>query len=229
MKIAITYTGSDKKQDNYVRWLQAADTEIEVVTLRPGDRYNEAGFDGLVLSGGIDVGPSLYGMAAGYPNAPGLFNTDRDAYEIGLYHQFMTAGKPVLGICRGLQLINCINGGTLKQDLGEEGNLVHRAVPADRSHEIMVMPGTFLQELLVDERVQVNSAHHQSVNAIGSGLAVNCISDDGIIEGLEWKDREGKPFFLCVQWHPERMFSFDLDNTPASLGIRERFIEACNK
>jgi len=227
MKIALTYTGSDKKHDNYVRWLTAGDKQVEITRFEAGSGQILDGFDGLVLSGGIDVQPSLYHMDKDYPNAPGQFNIERDIFETALYEQAIDLRLPILGICRGMQLINCLNGGTLRQDLGEEGNLTHRAVPDDRSHEAIVMPGSYLQEILADERVMVNSAHHQSVDRIAETLTVNCISHDGIIEGLEWKDKADKPFFLCVQWHPERMFSFGLDKTPASEGIRDEFIAAC--
>jgi len=75
----------------------------------------------------------------------------------------------------------------------------------------------------------VNSAHHQAVNVPGNGLKVNCIADDGTIEGLEWADTANKPFLLCIQWHPERMFQFGLDNSPSSKNIRNKFIEEINK
>jgi len=76
---------------------------------------------------------------------------------------------------------------------------------------------------------KINSAHHQCIEELGDGLMINCIAEDGTIEGTEWKEKSGKPFLLCVQWHPERMYKFHLQDTPLSKNIRTRFIEEIKK
>ncbi len=114
----------------------------------------------------------------------------------------------VLGVCRGLQLINVHLKGTLIQDLGVEGDQTHMAGGgADKQHKVVVEEGTLLREVVGGKGGVANSAHHQAVGRLGTGLRVNCRAEDGTIEGLEWADPAGKPFMLAVQWHPERMFA----------------------
>jgi putative glutamine amidotransferase len=134
---------------------------------------------------------------------------------------------PVLGICRGMQLINCMMNGTIQQDLGEELNKMHQAdATIDKRHAIKVERNTLLYELVQNDQSEVNSAHHQAIEKLGKGLRVNCTAPDGTIEGFEWADTSGKPFLLCVQWHPERMFKFHLEDSPLSKGIRDLFIQS---
>lgn len=249
MKIGITYTGphgtgSDEKQQNYINWINAGDTNgFEVVTLFPEDGIPELeGFAGIIFSGGIDIQPSLYGLSETYPNAPAEFNHLRDEFETLLFEKTQDYQLPVLGICRGMQLVNVLSGGTLKQDLGSEGNEKHRAIPSDKKHQATVESGTILSAIIdgglsgdrlvngVDRsngnlRITINSAHHQVVDKVAGDLRISCYSADGEPEALERRRPEGRPFLLCVQWHPERMFRFGLENEPASAGIRDRFLE----
>ena len=232
MKIALLYPGSDEKYENYARWLKG-DDDLEVVRLSTAESnlFEIAGCDGLVLSGGIDVHPNNYGnFRTDYPNAPGTFDVKRDGFEAGAFVMAQEKHLPVLGICRGLQLINCMMDGTLQQDLGEELNRTHEAkTPDDKLHKIKVEKGTMLYELVQTEQSEVNSAHHQAIEKLGKGLRVNSIADDGIIEGFEWADPSGKPFLLCVQWHPERMDKFGLGDSALSKGIRDLFIASMKK
>lgn len=231
MKIGLTYTGSDEKHENYVRWLQS-DAAIDVIRLSPGDSENLEGIDGLLLSGGTDIHPSFYGsQETNYPHAPSAFEQKRDEYEIALFNTAWQKKMPVLGVCRGFQLINCILGGELQQDLGGDKNGVHKAridnhVQKDKAHGLDITTGTLLEKICGAGRFVVNSAHHQAVIKTGKGLRSNCIADDGTLEGVEWSDPVDKPFLLAIQWHPERMYKFHLEHSPVSKAIRDTFIEA---
>ena len=119
-------------------------------------------------------------------------------------------------------------GGNLTQDLGEL-NAIHKFESHDKAHGIIIEPGTLLSNITGVNRSVANSAHHQVINILGNGLTVNSRSDEGIIEGIEWKEKTGQPFFLGIQWHPERMFKFHLQDAPLSKKIRDRFIEEIKK
>lgn len=224
IKIGLTYTGTDEKHNNYVRWLKGND-DIEIVIL--STEHNNAdkvkSVDGLVLSGGLDIHPKKYNKSTNYPNAPEAFNEARDVFETNVFNISQQQKIPVLGVCRGMQLINCILGGDLTQDVGE-ANTLHRNDGADKKHEVNVLPDTLLSSITHAEHIHINSAHHQCVNKLGKGLMINAKSEDGIIEGYEWKEREGKPFMLCVQWHPERMYKMKLEESSLSKNIRNHFI-----
>ena len=234
MKIGLTYTGSEEKHQNYIRWL-TGDDDIEVTTLSAGGNIDMSNYDGLVLSGGTDIHPTWYhSKKFNYPNAPLAFDEQRDEFETAVFKSAQKNNIPVLGVCRGFQLINCLVGGTLKQDLGNALNQIHKAsvennIQKDKAHGVSIEPGTLLSDICGFERLVVNSAHHQAVKKPGKGLKVNCRADDGTIEGIEWANATGKPFLLAVQWHPERMFKFDLANSPVSKAIRDRFIAAIQK
>jgi len=160
--------------------------------------------EGLLLEGGSDVCPRSYGEEALRPEWEG--DEPRDRYEIDLIHAFHDAGKPVLGICRGAQILNVAFGGTLYQDIGTqvEGSFEHRnwdVYDANR-HQIELAPGSHLAEVYgVDGPVTVNSAHHQAVKDPAPGFVVEAVSvTDGIVEALR---RPDATFLAGVQWHPE--------------------------
>ncbi|MCW3090907.1 MAG: hypothetical protein JWP81_1976 [Ferruginibacter sp.] len=226
IKIGITFTGTDEKHSNYLRWLKGNEP-IDIVTLSPlaTNLDSIANLDGIVLSGGIDMHPKYYHCnITRYPNAPDRFNEKRDAFEVAIFRLSQENHLPVLGVCRGMQLANCVLGGTLTQDIGPEGNVIHRYEHNDKAHGVNILPGTLMKAITGIERSVVNSAHHQCIEILADGLTTNCISDDGIIEGVEWADPQNKPFFLGVQWHPERMFKLNLGDSPVTKNIRDRFI-----
>jgi gamma-glutamyl-gamma-aminobutyrate hydrolase PuuD len=159
--------------------------------------------DGLVLQGGADIHPSCYGCE---PVGP-IHATDlvRDLFELDLLRAFMAAGKPVLGICRGMQLINVALGGTLHQDLvdcGVAGDPHHHpTAEEDYRHGLELEAGGWLSDLYDGRRRgQVNSIHHQGIERVGDGLAVEARAPDGVIEAVRGT---GHPFLVGVQWHPE--------------------------
>jgi putative glutamine amidotransferase len=160
--------------------------------------------DGFVLQGGADVSPQSYGEQALHPDWAG--DRVRDLYEIDFFWEFVIQQKPVLGICRGAQLINVAMGGSLYQDIGTQvgGSARHVDVDAydEHHHEIAFVPGTGLAQLYADvAHPRVTSIHHQSVKALGSGLVVEARSpDDDVIEAIRWT---GGSYVLGLQWHPE--------------------------
>jgi putative glutamine amidotransferase len=165
--------------------------------------------DGLLLSGGEDVDPALYGeerLAACGPS-----DLERDTMELALTRMALERDLPTLGICRGIQTLNVARGGTLYQDLGTQAPETHPHAMGHigRSaitHEVVVERDSRLGEILGVERLGVNSLHHQAVREPGAGARVVALADDGVIEGMELPDYR---FVLAVQYHPEELFETD--------------------
>lgn len=162
--------------------------------------------DGLLLSGGTDVDPKIFGETP--HTALGRVDPPRDPFEITLTQEALRRDMPILGICRGLQVLNVALGGTLVQDIPSDVNnaRVHET-GEDRlviGHDVVIEPNSRLAGLLSTTRVGVNSFHHQAAKQLGQGLLVTATSpDDGIIEGIERPDRA---FVVAVQWHPENFW-----------------------
>lgn len=173
--------------------------------------------DGLLLTGGGDVDPALYSAS---DDMAELVDRQRDDFEIALYRGAIQRGMPVLGICRGIQLINVIHGGTL-QNLRQDPELSTRhgiGLASMTAHPITVTRGSQLAEILGRERLEVNSFHGQAVDQLGQGLTVVARAEDGVVEAIE---RPGQPFVLCTQWHPEV--------PPQQTAIFETFLEAARR
>lgn len=162
-----------------------------------------ASLDGLVLSGGGDVCPYLYGEQASRGIA--RMDSDRDRWELALFAAASERGLPILGICRGCQLVNVALGGTLWQDLPSQvpDSAGHSFdVPMDEpAHFVDLVPGTKLSRMFDSDRILTNSFHHQAVKDLAPGLVVSARSSDGIIEALEATDPDR--FLVAVQFHPE--------------------------
>lgn len=167
--------------------------------------------DGLILAGGADVSPSLYGedarvtIQATYPK--------RDVAEVAVAEKFIEAGKPILGICRGLQLLNVMFGGTLYQDLSEDDELFVKHIQETPSnhpiHTVHVNEDSHLSSFLSDE-IFVNSFHHQVIRDLGDGLNIAATSSDGVIEAIELINENQS--VVAVQWHPENLYYKDEDH-----------------
>lgn len=178
-------------------------------------------WDGFLLTGGQDVSPALYGQQA-LPVC-GECCRLRDDMEAGLLSLALALDKPVLGICRGIQLINAALGGTLYQDLPTQApsHVEHcQTPPYDRPvHRVEILEGTPLYALLNKGTLCVNSYHHQAVRALAPGLRPMARSEDGLVEAVY---APGKRYVWAVQWHPEFSFRRDLD----SKKLFQSFVEA---
>ncbi len=179
---------------------------------------------GLLLPGGGDIAPSRYGQAPAGSEEP---DPVRDAAELEVTAQFLSWGRPILGICRGIQLLNVAMGGDLIQDLPTAESHRHDPAAGDRVHAVRAEPDSFLSKLY-GAAFAVNSAHHQAVGRLAPGLRLAAVSEpDGVIEAVECPQRR----LYGVQWHPERM-SFALrreDNTVDGRAIFELFLKQCGR
>lgn len=188
-------------QVNYAEQVAAAGGIPVLLPPLPGVAAAVDRIDGLLLTGGGDVDPGRYG-ADPHP-ATSRVSAPRDAAELELLDAAVAAGKPVLGICRGMQLVNVARGGTLCQHLPAEAG--HAPVPGTfGSHPVKVAAGTRLAGILGanGSGIDVPTAHHQSIDRLGDGLVATAWADDGVIEAVE-RDDDGDPLLLAVQWHPE--------------------------
>jgi putative glutamine amidotransferase len=166
--------------------------------------------DGLIFSGGEDIDPALYGQ---HPDERlWTVQPDRDRFELVLLTAALRRQMPVLAICRGLQLLNVLFGGSLYKDNADrptnETKITHQfnRVPRWYPMHRVQLRSRALQQLYGTEEIQTNSYHHQSVNNVGQGLVVSAVAEDGMVEGLEHPDY---PNLLAVQWHPEMMAVHD--------------------
>ncbi len=159
--------------------------------------------DGLVFTGGADVDPASYGAA----NTDSSFESIRDSYEFALLDAALEADLPVLGICRGLQLLNVHVGGSLHQDVPEHAR--YDVDPAARTHTISIESASRLN-LMFGSSIEVNSLHHQTVDALGDGLSVVARAADGTVEAVEMPGRD----VVAVQWHPEMLDPAHADIDP---------------
>lgn len=177
-------------------------------------------FDGLLLTGGGDVEPARYGQE---DRGSLLIDPERDRAELALVKAYWDAGKPILGICRGMQILNVALGGTLVQDLGEHLNPFHRRIDADKVHPVASQAGSILHSLY-GSLFSVNSAHHQAADRPGDGAVIAARSEAGVAEALEVPGKA----VLGVQFHPERMTGSHLrPDTVDGAAIFQWFIEQC--
>lgn len=180
--------------------------------------------DGLLLSGGADIHPFLYGEDA-HPDL-GYVHLERDRFEIDSLLCAYKRKIPILGICRGIQLINVAFGGTLYQDLshGDRSKKIKHSQEAKiyvPVHSVEIESDTLLHKIFGKRKLETNSFHHQAVRKVASGFIVSAVAKDGTIEGIEKPDY---PFLVGVQWHPERMVGHHQD----AVNLFEAFIkESC--
>jgi putative glutamine amidotransferase len=219
--------GLHAMREDYVRSVeQAGAVPVVLAPVRPDDTGLVLDrLDGVVLSGGVDVDPALYRRE---PHAKlGRVNRRRDDFELALVSEALRRDVPILGICRGQQVLNVARGGTLVQDIPSQwtGAMDHdaRGRRSRRTHDVDVLPGSRLHAILRRDSVPVNSFHHQAVEQVGDGLVVSArCPGDGMVEGLEIPAAR---FVVAVQWHPESFWQQDDSFQP----LFDAHAEACRQ
>ena len=191
----ILISGSDESRFPYENAVLQSGGTSESYYLPPLDDS----FDALILCGGNDIAPHRYGQE----NTHSVdLDEARDEREIALLQMYLKAQKPILGICRGMQLINVVLGGSLKQDIGDPLHFFHSQwdKPDYKVHPVCTAEESLLRKLY-GEVFTVNSLHHQALDRLGEGLRATAFSEGGIVEAVE----HGSLPILGVQWHPERL------------------------
>ncbi|WP_077301478.1 gamma-glutamyl-gamma-aminobutyrate hydrolase family protein [Virgibacillus pantothenticus] len=182
--------------------------------------------DGLYLTGGNSIDPTLFHEEP-HPKL-GEINPIRDQYEVAIIEEMQTQQKPILGVCRGCQILNVALGGDMYQDIYAQidGELLQHKqhAPANHaSHFVHVKEETLLREIVETERIKVNSRHHQANRNPGKDIQISGIASDGVVEAIESKQA---PFILGVQWHPEDLATA---GDTVSKRIYNAFVQACSE
>ncbi len=216
------------KWQNYANWFREV-PGIEVIKLsyKEGNLKDIEKCDGIVLTGGEDVHPKFYHKPE-YLSLlkPEEIKVERDEFELKTIKKSLQLKKPIFGICRGLQIANVYFGGTLIPDIPSAGKPSHSKLKGyDKRHLVNVFDDSILKRFIGKGRGEINSAHHQAADVVAKDLKVTAVSDDGIIEGMEWDNSEKKSFLLLVQWHPERMTDSE---SPFSKNIRDELLHQIN-
>lgn len=222
----LTEPGRRDRSFVYLTYTEAVRRAGAIPVLLPPQPENAAEVvrrvDGVLLAGGFDCDPSIYGQER-HPTVEPM-DPRRQENDLALAEAARAQGVPVLGICLGLQMMNIAAGGTLIQDIDSEyeTEIRHASEPEHRGrHDVTVEPATHLASVLPAAEYNVNSSHHQAVGQIGQGLRVTAHAPDGVIEGLEDPQH---PFYLGVQWHPE-----DLKGEESAVALFAAFIEAARR
>jgi putative glutamine amidotransferase len=186
----------------YVDLLASAGCAPVLLPLQPGIEHIIGRLDGLLLPGGGDVDPALYGATA-HPKTGGVSQAT-DAAELALLEGALSTGLPFFGICRGLQVLNVLRGGTLHQYLPEiTGSSGHQPEPgAFGTQSLNLQPGSHIAGIFGGDTAEVSCYHHQSIDQLGTGLVTTAWAKDGIIEAVEAVDH---PFAVGVQWHADQI------------------------
>ena len=178
--------------------------------------------DGFCFTGGVDVNPERYGEKP--KSTCGKIQYYRDELEFKVLEKIIGTPKPIIAICRGIQLVNVALGGTLYQDIPSEisTGILHRQTE-DKfapSHDVNILPNTPLSALMNTERICGNSFHHQAIKALGRGLEIMALADDGIVEAVYSTEKQ---YIRAYQWHPERLYEYDGYNHR----VFDDFMKAC--
>jgi putative glutamine amidotransferase len=234
MRIAVSVSEREKSRGNLSPYFQALlaagaeESEIEMVSAADGPRVRAEHYDGILFTGGEDVDPSFYGEAKHHDNVHD--HRPRDVFEFALLEGALAQRAPILGICRGVQMINVGFGGSLYQDLKEDAapQFEHRQTDAGKTrqeatHSVLVTDAESSLGSIVPRSCRVNSLHHQAVKRVGRGLKVTARSEDGLVEAVE--SAEEYPFLMAVQWHPEEM----VKDSTEQREIFVRFITKCRE
>ncbi|HSS44412.1 MAG TPA: gamma-glutamyl-gamma-aminobutyrate hydrolase family protein [Thermoanaerobaculia bacterium] len=209
-----------RKGRSYVDWIVRCGGRVRIVA--PGTRGPLLGCSGLLLTGGEDVAPELYGEANRHC---GRLNPKRDAFELKLLRSALRRDLPIFAVCRGAQLLAVALRGSLYQDLRRDPppgpRVAHRGPGrTDTVHSVAVEPRSLLARLVGKRSLRVNSHHHQGIRRLPRVLRAAARSDDGLVEAIEHRWRA---FVVGVQWHPER------SNEPSSEALMKAFLAACRR
>ena len=214
------------KWKNYRDWFASENVEVIKLSPKQNNLSDLEKCDGIVLSGGEDVHPKYYNKASYWKKRKELkleVNEVRDKFELKVIDKAVKSKKPILGICRGLQIANVYFKGTLLPDITGKTKIRHSKNEGyDQTHEVKVKEDSCLSAIINAEGGIANSAHHQSADKIGKGLKITATDAEGIVEAIEYKNPKGKPFLLLVQWHPERMKE---QESVLAKNLKEKFLE----
>lgn len=229
--VVTTLRIENKKTDYHLFWDSYIEALVEAggipVLLPPEERLLGQFFpdiDGLLLAGGTDIEPAYFGESV-RPNSTHI-NPRRDAFETRLARRCLRLNLPILGICRGMQVLNVVSGGTLWSDLrsqyAESIDHNRRDLPNTAIHPIRILKESRLNRILGAEILEVNSTHHQAIKKLGKGLVAIAFAPDNVIEGIESTSYR---FLIGVQWHPERLFK----EHRVHLRLFQSLVKACEK
>ena len=218
-----------KGSENYVNWVHRGDSAVEIVDMQ-GMQVDSAlellaTCDAIVFTGGEDVVPSYYGKIE--DSAQCKTNPERDSLEFELIKEAMKLKMPVFGVCRGQQILNVALGGTLIVDIPSDhpGKVIHKCEDYLHCfHSVNILKGSQLQQISKADTGMVTTNHHQAIEKPAPGMRITAYSADNIPEAIEWAEPEGKPFFIAVQWHPERMDTL----SPLSMPLVNAFLRAAS-
>lgn len=226
--IAIPQMGNDLfrkyMKSKYAESLERAGADVKWIELEDIGRAVEETLacDGLLLPGGADINPEMYGEEKS--EKCGKPNETRDEAEPIIFRNFLDTNKPILAICRGIQLINVCKGGTLFQDIKDVQKCKHMDFLSRKGsiHPVSIDKNSVLYGILQTEKINVNSMHHQAINRVGEKFQVAAESEDGFPEAIELQNH---PFCIGVQWHPEHMSKKSAEQRK----IFASFVSACQK
>jgi putative glutamine amidotransferase len=214
--------------DNYKNYILRSDSTVEIIDMRGLDAQKSIELlqncDGIIFTGGEDVEPSYYGKAG--DSARCTINHERDIQEFALIQEALALKMPIFGICRGQQILNVALGGTLIVDIPQDykTEIIHREEDYLKCyHPVSLKPNTVLFSICKTSNGLVSSNHHQAIEKLAPGMMATAFANDGIIEAIEWENPTEKPFFIAVQWHPERMD----EKSEMSMPIMRKYLTAC--
>lgn len=231
VRIAISKSVSNKNYGAYGKWLKVADSTVECVDMYHINRDLALELlkncSALLLTGGPDVFPGTYGKIDDTSRC-GKFDLKRDTLEFALIKEAVKRKMPIIGICRGEQILNVAMGGSLIIDIPTDyGTLVkHRCKNSNNCfHKVQIVHNSLLNKICKVNSGVVNSNHHQAVDRLAYCFKVMARANDSLIESFGWKNPENKSFLLAVQWHPERLNAANSLSFP----IAKQFIREAKK
>lgn len=226
--LTIAITKERSSEHRYTDWLAATGIPFKTVvlsSLSPQQITDTLKFcHAILFTGGADIHPEIYGKGTDSIRC-GTIDKDRDAYERHAYADARALQLPILGICRGLQLINVLEGGTLFIDLPtDKGSIdVHRVGDEDwATHSVWIKGRSFINPTEADKTFEVASNHHQGIELLATSLKAIAYSNDSLIEAIEHQNSATAPFLLAVQWHPEWVDYSDI----LAISIAQTFLQA---